>query len=303
MLIGIDGGGTKTKVMLTDMQLRPLAERVSGPSSIRTVLFETAIANILEATTACLAAVPGAEITAAFAGLGDVAGEEDGFLVASALRNHPAFSRSLIEVKNDVHNAHAGALEGKAGIAIIIGTGSVAFGVDERGKSHRAGGYSYKEGDFGSAYGLGKQALSLLGKAWDHRVEPSPLTDDLVRHFGIKTFMDMVRLYDALHTERTEVAKLAPFVTRHAAEGDPHAQAIIDFATDELLEMIRGVDRSLSLHNREIGVIGSLGNADTPLRTEFIRKVQKYDPTFAVFPARKDPVFGSCVLAKQLTER
>lgn len=300
MIIGIDGGGTKTKVLATDRGLRPLAEALGGPSSIRTVPFPEAIGNIFAAFETCLRTAGDEPVEALFAGLGDVAGEEDGETVIRALRTHPRLAKTPMGVKNDVYNAHAGALEGNPGIALIVGTGSVAFGVDESGKSHRAGGYSYKEGDFGSAYGLGKQALSLLGKARDGRAEESPLTETLREHFGIRTFMDMVALYDRLHTERTEIASLAPFVTRFAAKGDPNALAILEFSTGELLQMIRAVDRSLSLSNREVGIIGSLGNADTPYRAMLLRKVAEFDPRYRVFPAKKDPVFGSCVLAEKL---
>ena len=297
MIIGVDGGGTKTKVLVTDRRLNPLAEALSGPSSIRTVPFETAIGNILSALETCWETLGPEPVEALFAGLGDVAGEVDGETVIRALRSHPRLKECPMGVQNDVSNAHAGALDGKPGIALIVGTGSVAFGVDESGKTHRSGGYSYKEGDFGSAYGLGKQALSLLGKAWDRRVDPSPLTEALREHFAIGSFMDLVALYDRLHTERTEIASLAPFVTRFAARNDPNAMAILDFSTDEILQMIRAVDRSLSLSNREIGVIGSLGNADTPYRDMLFRKVAAFDSRYAMFPAKKDPVFGSCVLA------
>lgn len=300
MIIGVDGGGTKTKVLVTDRRLNPLAEALSGPSSIRTVPFETAIANILSALETCWETVGTEPVDALFAGLGDVAGEVDGETVIRALRSHPRLAQCPMGVRNDVYNAHAGALDGKSGIALIVGTGSVAFGVDESGKAHRAGGYSYKEGDFGSAYGLGKQALSLLGKAWDRRVDPSPLTEALRDHFAIRSFLDLVALYDRLHTERTQIASLAPFVTRFAAQNDPHALAILDFSTAEILQMIQAVDRSLSLSNREIGVIGSLGNADTPYRDMLLRKVAAFDSRYAVFPAKKDPVFGSCVLAKKM---
>lgn len=297
MYLGIDGGGTKTKAMLVDQNMRVLAVSEQGPSSIRTVPIEVSIQHINQAIQDCRKQAPDTEITGVFAGLGDVTGAEDGAMVTAHLRQLAGLQTANIAVKNDVYNAHAGALEGAAGIAIIIGTGSVAFGVDEQGRSHRAGGYSYKEGDLGSAYGLGKQALSVLGKALDNRVSASPLTDALKAHFNLSSFMDVVAMYDATYTARTEVADLAKLVTRYAKDGDPNALAIIETATDELLLMIKAVDKSLSLENKAIGIIGSLGNADSPHRDRFIAKVLAYDARFSLFPAKQDPVFGACVLA------
>ena len=299
MFFGIDGGGTKTKAMLTDGDLNILAESMSGPSSIRTVSIEKSIANIKSCLDDCLRQYPDADITSVFAGLGDVAGTEDGQMVASHLREIPAFNDAIITVKNDVYNAHAGALDGESGIVIIIGTGSVAFGVDEQGRSHRAGGYSYKEGDYSSAYGLGKQALSFVGKALDNRVPSTPLTDELIEKLNIQSFLDAVEVYDTYHTKRTDVAKLAKIVTKHAAKRDRNALAIIDYATDELALMIKAIDVTLDLRNKVIGIIGSLGNADTPLKEAFIQKVKAYDASYQLFRAKKDPVYGSCVLAGQ----
>jgi len=301
MYIGIDGGGTKTKVMLADENLEILFEAESGPSSIRTVAFDMSIHNIQQGIESCLEKHPGVAIEGVFAGLGDVTGEDDGRRVAERLREIKGLESASITVRNDVYNAHAGALEGEAGIALIIGTGSVAFGVDGHQKSHRAGGYSYKEGDLGSAYGLGSQALSVLGKALDGRVEKSPLIDTLVEHFAIRNFMDMVDMYDEYHTRRTDVARLAKYVTKHAGEGDENAVAIIETATDEMMLMIKAVDQALDLDKKQIGIIGSLGNADTYYRKRLIEKIHDYDKAYTVFEARRDPAYGACVLAKKLS--
>ena len=299
MFLGIDGGGTKTKVMLVDEVMHTLAVYESGPSSIRTVPIEDTIKHINEALQQCRYAAPKAKISGVFAGLGDIASTADEHKIAKELRRLDGLETAQINVKNDVYNAHAGALEGDAGIAIIIGTGSVAFGIDEAGQSHRAGGYSYKEGDFGSAYWLGREALSLLGKALDHRVKSSPLTDALQAQFKLTRFIDVVDLYETHYTERTAVANLAKLVTHFALEGDPHALNIIERATDELVLMIQAVDQTLNLRNKAIGIIGSLGNAPTPLRDQFMDKVQAYDARFDIFPAKQDPVFGACVIAKK----
>ncbi len=66
----------------------------------------------------------------------------------------------------------------RSGIAIIIGTGFVAIGVDEEENSWR-GGYGYKEGDSGSAYDLGMQALRLLARNIYGRIKERIFIDEL----------------------------------------------------------------------------------------------------------------------------
>ena len=301
MYIGIDGGGTKTKTMLVDEALQVLSVVETGPSSIRTVPFEMSMDHLEAGIRVVLE--KNDKIKALFAGLGDVTGESDSKAVKEALlKRLPELKEAVITVKNDVFNAHAGALAGEEGIALIIGTGSVAFGVDHTGKAHRAGGYSYKEGDLGSAYGLGSQALRLLGKVYDGRAEGSALTDKLFEHFGIASFPDMVALYDTTYTARTEVAKLGPIITEFAAKGDVNARMIIDKATDELLLMVRAVDHALAFKQKQLGIIGSLGQADTLHRKMFLEKLNDYDAEYAVFNAKEDPAFGAAILAKQSLE-
>lgn len=301
MYIGIDGGGTKTKTMLVDSDMTILHTEETGPSSIRTVPIEESLKNIHGGIDACIQHADG-PIEGVFAGLGDVAGEEDSAYMVRRLKEHPDLKTSVIHVKNDVYNAHTGALDGNHGIAVILGTGSVAFGKDKDGNTHRAGGYSYKEGDYGSAYGLGSLALQTLGKAFDNRIDASPFTDALLKHFGITSFFDMVNMYDEYHTKRTDVAKLAPMVTGYAAKGDKNALDIVEKATDEVMLMIKAIDRSLTITNKEVAIIGSLGQSKTVYTKRLYEKIHSYDSEYDVFNAKKDPAYGAALLARQFSE-
>jgi len=301
MYLGIDGGGTKTKTMLVDNDLNILHIVETGPSSIRTVPIEESLTNIFKGIDDCINQTR-ERITSVFAGLGDIAGEEDSHHMVEQLKKHPKLNDAIVNVKNDVYNAHTGALDGRHGIAVILGTGSVAFGKDEDGNTHRAGGYSFKEGDFGSAYGLGSLALQTLGKAYDNRIDSSPFTNNLLKHFNIDSFLDMVKMYDEYYTRRTDVAKLAPIVTEFAAQGDINALSIIDKATDEVLLMIKAIDRSLSITNKEIAIIGSLGQSKTIYTKRLYEKIHDYDSRYIIFNAIKDPAYGSALLAKQYAE-
>ena len=262
MYIGIDGGGTKTKTMLVDKEMNILYIAETGPSSIRTVPIEESLANIFRGIDACIDKT-NESIVSVFGGIGDVSGEEDSTFMIDRFKKHPALKDAIINIKNDVYNAHMGALNGNHGIALILGTGSVAFGKDKDGITHRTGGYTYKEGDLGSAYHLGKLALQTLGKAFDNRIAASPFTDALLKHFDISTFFDMVKMYDEYYTRRTDVARLAPIVTEYAEKNDLNALTIVEKATDEVLLMIKAIDRSLTITNKEIAIIGSLGQSKT----------------------------------------
>lgn len=60
------------------------------------------------------------------------------------------------KVGNDCLNAWAGSLNAKAGINLILGTGSIGFGLDEKGNTLRCGGGGPLIGDESSGYYIGK---------------------------------------------------------------------------------------------------------------------------------------------------
>ena len=56
-----------------------------------------------------------------------------------------------IEVTHDAVTALMGATEGRPGIIVIAGTGSICFGMNARGETARSGGWGYVFGDEGSS--------------------------------------------------------------------------------------------------------------------------------------------------------
>ena len=52
-LIGMDGGGTKTKCVLTDIDLNPIYETIGGPSNFLVIGTETVAETILNLLNDC----------------------------------------------------------------------------------------------------------------------------------------------------------------------------------------------------------------------------------------------------------
>ena len=301
MYVGIDGGGNKTRVVILDDDKQLLAVREGGPSNVRTVNLKDSIDNIQHTLQQALQQVKEkSPIKSVFIGLGDISSKEDEELIERELGKIDLLNGVLIKAQNNVHSAFTGALEGREGITIIIGTGSVAFGMNNDGLTHRCGGYSFKEGDLGSAYDLGKQALSLLGKALDGRIEETPFIQDLKNSLNVHSFNDAVLLYDDLYLMRAKVARIARLVTKYADLKDPYALTICEEATDELALMVEGVYKHLKLKNLELGVVGSLGNANTIFKMMFDYKVKKIDRDFVIHPALKDPAYGAALKARKM---
>src|SRR5690554_871921 len=205
-VLGIDGGGTKTAVAVLDLNGNLISTSISGPSSIDTVSIEETKRNIKKAVKNIIGNKKSV-FKSVFAGIGGITSSKQEKVVEDLIRQYDFIDNdTIIVAKNDVNNALAGGLVTRPGIAIIIGTGSVAVGVDEEENSWRCGGYGYKEGDSGSAYDLGIQSLRLLARNIDGRIKGNKFLDELKEKINV---YDYVSLTTVINTyDRTRIAQL-----------------------------------------------------------------------------------------------
>jgi N-acetylglucosamine kinase-like BadF-type ATPase len=302
-VIGIDGGGTKTKACLMDEGGNILGIGISGPSSIDTVSLEVSIENIRQAILESFGTME-YTLEGAYAGLGGIVTKQDSLKVSTELSKLDFFQKDApILSENDTRTALAGGLATREGIAIIIGTGSVAFGRNEKGEEWLSGGFGYKEGDAGSSYDLGRQCLKYLARAVDGRIEITPFITSL--NDTLKTDMDRAKLFDKINElwhDRTTTAGLAPFVTTYANKGDTHALEIVDKATSELSMLIEAIYKKVSFKAPQVAIIGSLGNAKGVFNESFIQKVKSIDQSISVIPQKLDPAVGAALQALKLKD-
>ncbi len=77
----------------------------------------------------------------------------------AALRRRLRALAPRVDVLSDAEAAWLGALDGRPGIVVLAGTGSIIVGRDARGRWARAGGLGPLLGDEGSAFWLGREWL------------------------------------------------------------------------------------------------------------------------------------------------
>jgi len=138
-----------------------------------------------------------------------------------------------VEVISDVEAAWLGTLDGRAGVLVLAGTGSIVLGRDARGRWARAGGLGPLFGDEGSAFWLGREWL---------RARP-----DVAR--GLARAPDGV----------ARIAAHAPAVLARARDGDRRAAAIVRDGQDRLAGLAQEVARALGLRGvLDVGWAGGL---------------------------------------------
>lgn len=295
---GVDGGGTKTKIIIYDDNLL-IGEATGERSSIDTVTVDISIQNIKDIIANIYESQHlTKKIDSIFLGLGGIVNIEHINNVNLAAKTIPQLNDSaVINSGNDILNAFRATCSGRENITLIIGTGSVGYGVDETGKCHRVSGFHYLEGDLGSAYDIGVRTLKMISHVFDGRLEKSPLSIYFFKQFNIHNAIDVISLFTTYKNNRTFIASFAKDVTKFSLKNDQNALRILDEASEEIINIIKAVDSNINLKNREIGIVGSLGVAE-PYKSIIVSKIKNYDATFYVHESELDPAFGSIIEAK-----
>src|SRR5699024_11102356 len=167
-VLGIDGGGTKTKGVIANARGAVMAEASVGPTNPNSVERKS-VENELIALMTSLENENHEilnQINRDYAGLSCVtdinAKKEMDQLIASLFKNPVN-----VRVDNDVVIALYSGTLGNTVIVQIAGTGSITYGINEHGKHDRIGGWGHLIGELGSGYGIGNDALDESFLAYD----------------------------------------------------------------------------------------------------------------------------------------
>ncbi len=243
LFAGIDGGGTKTAVVVVDSTGREVARCVTSTSNAAVVGHEraaTVLHDVLE--EAARRAGTNLPLAAAWFGLsGSDRPEDHDFLI-------PRLEDVAVEVTmtNDAELALAG-LPDRVGVALVAGTGSISLGRNAAGKKARAGGWGPIFSDEGSGYDLTRRMLRAFAAERDGRGPKTSLTHRLLGHWQIEDPFSVInRIYDPA-TTKGDIAGLSGIVVEEAAGGDDVAARILDDAAAELASLGAAVARQLAL--------------------------------------------------------
>lgn len=203
---------------------------------------------------------------------------------------------------NDAVIAWAGATGGAAGIAVIAGTGSVAYGRNGAGTGGRAGGWGGVLGDEGSAYRLAAGAVNRVLRAVDGRDRPTALAALLAAAAGVPDPADLCLLARAGRGEgepvEAVIARLAPAVAAAAAAGVPEAQALVDEAGAELASLAAALAARLGLEAPAVHGLGSVLLARGPVAQAADAQLRARLGV-GLLPPRHPALVGALVLAHE----
>ena len=304
-VLGVDGGGTRTRVAVVGVDGRLRGIGMAGSSNYDDVGKDAAQAAIDLAAREALA-VAGADrahSAAIFLGMAGVTSDADKQHIrdiALALELAPA---DRIGVNHDCSAALAGGLEGRPGIVQILGTGSSCYGRNAAGESWMAGGRGQWISDEASGNWLGIQAMRMAVRAYDGRTPDTILLPLVLASLEIDSIEDILHRQFVVGLTRAEIAALAPLVLDAADAGDAVAAEILDRGAQEVAEMVAAVARKLGLDRApvcEVCVVGGVVEGSASYRRRITAAVQRMTPTAEVKLPAQPPVIGAAILALEM---
>lgn len=243
LFAGIDGGGTKTAIVIVDAEGDVVTRATTTTSNSAVIGHEQAartLRALLESTAeACGQRLP---FTAAWFGLSGSDRPEDHRELLPRLEG----LATTITMTNDAELA-MGALPERTGLVIVAGTGSICFGMNAAGTRARAGGWGHIFSDEGSGYGIAVDALRAFAAERDARGPSTTLTPRLMEHWNISDPFSIInRIYDT-GTTKGDIAKISRIVVDEAADGDEVSREIMERGAESLASLASAVAQRLDL--------------------------------------------------------
>jgi len=298
VVIGVDGGGSRTRVLAVDTEACDAHYATAQSSNAAAVGTRAALQQIEQAVTECLCTLKRSRdhVSAVCAGLAGMGGPSLRHAMTAALASF--YGSARIYVTTDAEVALAAHWQAQPGTLLIAGTGVIAVSQDGRGHLTRESGYGYLLGDEGSGFAIGQMGLRAALSSSESWTE-----DETALALAARTYVDAAleaagctelewvsRLYQDPHPV-TVIAGFAAWVLALWGQGDPASTRIVEAAVTAQAALVRRVTRR-GHSERRLALAGGLFHSE-PLVTLLRTRLPDWQCERLLHP----PVIGAASLA------
>lgn len=288
--LGIDGGGTKTALLLLDeegREVRSLCVEGCNPVDIGV---ERACGILRGAIHEICAGIPLSSVYA-FAG---IAGGTTGGMREQLHDFFETLHLGAFENDSDNRNIIAAGLGECDGITVVLGTGFCIY-TQREGTLKRLSGWGYLLDDGGSGFNLGRDALHAYFAAYDGTGEETLLSEEIER---ICPGGESVLIGRAYTEPKRFLASLAPAVIAARRRGDAVADRILQRNMRLAADLIAGAARPFG--DGRVPVVLAGGLTEERDVVECLASYLSELGSFDVRVSGEDPVYGAALLAMRL---
>lgn len=303
LILGVDSGGSNTRVVLADAGGQFLGAGYAACSNYQYVGEAAAVAEIENGIEAAFmqAGITRRTVDAACFGIGG-ADTLDDLDKARKWVDDNHWAMRCLAVNDGMLPLYAACPDGQ-GVSVIAGTGAIMWAQSLDGRIARASGWGYLLGDEGGGWQLGHEALRHVARADDGRGPATMLTPAVLAYWNLSMPLDLItRLYKAGVTP-ADVASLAKVVIDCAAQGDALALQIARTGADELALAAKTVMDRVGLRlPQTLAYSGSLLIKGLFYRDLFAAACAHMIGDIALVPV-DSPVMGAVAAARRLVEK
>ena len=287
--LAVEGGGTKTRVLLADADGKVVAREQGGPASplyVRRGRFKSRARRLLER----------------MAREAEGRGGRIAQVVFGAPMDGPVLQEIVQDLFGDVPVDHVS--EGRMGLAchglrwgmtLVAGTGATCSARRPRGRRWSCGGLGPQFGDEGSGAWIGREAVAAVLRGEDGRSEQTILRDVLCETYDLASPFEIIRYADRNgFVSATKIASFVPHVFAAARGGDAVACAICRAAGRALGRLVLATAARGKWGGRRVPLVltGGVFHAGTLVLGPLRRILRTGDVALEVYPVVTEPAEG-----------
>jgi len=295
IVLGIDGGGTKTHALALDEAGHLIGSGSGGRSNYHLVGLDAAVACIQDAA---LEALHGnrADMAVYCLAACDTALDEGRLTRAlGAVDLAPRFV-----CLNDAFAALRAGTTRPYGVSVICGTGFNACGIAPDGTRAILHSLGTLTGDWGGGYSLGEAVFGVVFRADEGRGPATQLTDMLLKALNLPDLDAVAQAIIDNRIDTLEVGAVAPLVFEAAERGDTVAIQIVERQADEIAIGAVAMLRRLGMLHTPVDVVlsgGVIRGGGALLHSETHRRIHTECPTATITNLNVPAVIGAALLA------
>lgn len=283
VMIGIDGGGTKTEFVLFTPSGHIVKRVVLDGCNPNSHGFEATFRVLRTGIDLLLAVRP--DILGVFAGIsGCMSGTARDTIYGFFKKQYKSMN---VSINSDMINVVRSVDSHKKFIAAICGTGSVVYASDGN-DMYRIGGWGYFFDDVCSGYALGRDAIRAVLAIEDGFGEETIIKDLLYRELGSTVWEQVSDIYQK---GKEYIASFSHIVFEAYRKGDAVAHKIVEENVRDIATRIMAAKQKYDCGSTAIVAGGITKQKDILL--PFLEKETKGEVTI-LFPDMS-PIYGACI--------
>lgn len=303
-VLALDGGNSKTDVVLVSANGEVLSRARSGPFVPHLIGADAAVASLSEAVAAVLesAGLRSADHVAAYLANADLPIEEERIYDAIVSRG---WGRTVL-VENDTVAMLRAGTAANHGVAVVCGAGINGIGQGPDGRRVRFPALGRTTGDWGGGLGLAKEVLWWTSRAEDGRGSPTALSGAVAAHFGEPTAVLVAQAFHLGTIDHERIYEIVPLLFETAARGDAIATSIVLRQAEEIVLLATVALQRLGLLTVETDLVlggGILSSGNPVLLDPVRRELAARAPRARIVLQDSVPVLGSALLGLEFLWR